>query len=75
MDIDRVSGLHLRYFLAVTDHGSVAAAARGLNVAQPSLSQQISQLEQRLGVVLFDRTSAGMTPTPAGVELERAARA
>ena len=74
MDLDQVSGLHLRYFLAVVDHGSVAGAARALGVAQPSLSQQIRLLEQRVGARLFDRTSTGMVPTAAGQELAVAAQ-
>lgn len=75
MDLDQVSGLHLRYFLAVIDHGSVAGAARVLGVAQPSLSQQVRLLEKRVGVRLFDRSASGMRPTPAGGELAVAAQA
>lgn len=75
MDLDRVSGLHLRYFLCVVDEGSVAAAARRLNVSQPSISQQISQLERRLGVSLFERSAQGMLKTPEGDKLDAAAHA
>lgn len=75
MDLDQVSGLHQRYFLAVVQHGSVAGAARALGVAQPSLSEQIRLLEKRVGARLFDRSSTGMTPTPAGVKLVEAAEA
>ncbi len=75
MDLDRVSGLHLRYFLCVVDEGSVAAAARVLRVSQPSLSQQISQLEGRLGMSLFERSAHGMRKTRAGSMLDDAARA
>jgi LysR family transcriptional regulator, hydrogen peroxide-inducible genes activator len=46
---------HLRYFLAVADAGSMTEGARRLSVAQSPLSQQIRQLEQRLGVTLFER--------------------
>lgn len=46
---------HLRYFLAVADAGSMTEGARRLNVAQSPLSQQIRQLERRLGAVLFER--------------------
>jgi DNA-binding transcriptional LysR family regulator len=66
---DSVSFLHLRYFLAVADHGSVTSAADALMVAQPSLSQQLRQLEKRCGVALFTRTATGMELTPAGCTL------
>jgi DNA-binding transcriptional LysR family regulator len=46
---------HLRYFLAVAEAGSMSEAARRLKVAQSPLSQQIRQLEDRLGAVLFER--------------------
>jgi DNA-binding transcriptional LysR family regulator len=46
---------HLRYFLAVADAGSMTEGARRLSLAQSPLSQQIRQLEQRLGVTLFER--------------------
>ncbi|QVW21889.1 transcriptional regulator CynR [Pseudomonas hormoni] len=57
---------HLRYLLAVADNGGFTRAAEVLHVSQPTLSQQIRQLEETLGVVLFDRTSRTVTPTDAG---------
>jgi LysR family cyn operon transcriptional activator len=57
---------HLRYLLAVADHGGFTRAAQALHVSQPTLSQQIRQLEDTLGVSLFDRTSRTVKPTDAG---------
>lgn len=57
---------HLRYLLAVADHGGFTRAAEVLHVSQPTLSQQIRQLEETLGVDLFDRTSRSVKPTDAG---------
>ncbi|GAB3677180.1 LysR family transcriptional regulator [Salinisphaera aquimarina] len=45
----------LRYFKAVVEHGTIAAAAQALHVAQPPLSKQIRQLEAEWGVELFER--------------------
>jgi len=57
---------HLRYLLAVADQGGFTRAAEVLHVSQPTLSQQIRQLEESLGVSLFDRTSRTVRPTDAG---------
>lgn len=57
---------HLRYLLAVADNGGFTRAAEALHVSQPTLSQQIRQLEETLGVNLFDRTSRTVKPTDAG---------
>jgi DNA-binding transcriptional LysR family regulator len=56
----------LRYFLAAAEHGSFTAAARALYVAQPSLSEQVRQLEAELGVDLFVRAGRGIALTEAG---------
>lgn len=52
---EQVELRHLRYFLAVADAGSMTEGARRLNLAQSPLSQQIRQLESRLGATLFER--------------------
>ncbi|TQM15642.1 LysR family transcriptional regulator [Pseudonocardia kunmingensis] len=54
------------YALAVAAEGSVTAAAERLHVAQPSMSQQIRNLERELGVTLFTRTPTGLVPTATG---------
>ncbi len=57
---------HLRYFLAVVEHGSVSRAADQVLVAQPALSRQIRRLESELGFPLFDRGTGRLLLTPAG---------
>jgi DNA-binding transcriptional LysR family regulator len=54
---------HLRHFVAVMDAGTVGAAARQIGLTQQALSTSIAQLEESLGVELFQRTQRGMTPT------------
>ncbi|MGW0997718.1 transcriptional regulator CynR [Streptomyces sp. NPDC002520] len=57
---------HLRYLLAVADHGSFTRAAEDLRISQPTLSQQVRQLERTVGVPLLDRTGRGVRLTDAG---------
>lgn len=66
---------HLRYFEAVARHSHVTRAAAELHIAQPALSKQISQLEQELGVTLFDRVGRNVRLTEAGEALLPHARA
>lgn len=46
----------IKYFVTVVEEGSFSAAARKLFLSQPTLSQQISILEEELGIALFDRS-------------------
>src|SRR6202035_2708286 len=58
---------HLRYFVAVADAGSLTVAAeRELHTSQPSLSRQIRDLEDEIGVQLLTRRARGIELTPAG---------
>jgi len=56
----------LRYLCAIVDTGSFSRAAEFCHVAQPSLSQQISKLEDELGTRLFDRLGRSIRLTDAG---------
>jgi DNA-binding transcriptional LysR family regulator len=53
----------LRAFLAVLEQGSLGRAAGLVNLSQPALSRLVQDMENRLGVRLFDRRRSGMTPT------------
>jgi LysR family hca operon transcriptional activator len=58
---------HLRYFVAVADAGSLTVAAeQKLHTSQPSLSRQIRDLEQEIGVQLLNRSAHGIELTSAG---------
>ena len=54
---------HIEIFHAVYVNGSVSAAARALNVSQPSVSKMLRHAEILLGFQLFQRTSGGLVPT------------
>lgn len=55
-----------RYALAAADHGSFRRAAAALEVQQSSVSRGVRSLEHRVGTSLFERSHAGVRPTPAG---------
>lgn len=58
---------HIRYFMAVAETGSLTEAAqRRLFTSQPSLSRQIRDLEEEVGVQLLKRSPRGVDLTPAG---------
>ena len=63
----------MQYFLAVIRESTISAAAESLHVAQPSLSRQMKDLEEELGVTLFERGNRRITLTEEGQVLRRRA--
>jgi len=64
----------LRYFVAIVEEGSLNSAANRVGITQPSLTQHIKSLEERLGCELLNRSSRGVTVTEAGQALLTHAR-
>ena len=69
-----IENKHIRSFLRVLDLGGFSRAARSLHIAQPALSQHVRKLEDRLGVVLLERSAHGVTATAAGRQFAARAR-
>lgn len=63
-----------RQFLALAEELHFGRAAQRLHITQPPLTQAIAQLEERLGVRLFERTKRSVRPTAAGAALVPEAR-
>ncbi len=61
----------LRTFLAVADASSVTDGAEVVGLSQPTVSQYVRQLEESLGVALFERHGRGVTLTAAGARLRQ----
>src|SRR5260370_17294098 len=60
---------HLKNFVAIADAGTMALTAKQLHVSQPTLSRQIRELEQSLGVRLFDRIGRRIVLAADGREM------
>lgn len=64
----------VRQFIAIVEQGSFKHAAEQLHISQAALSTSIAQLEEKLGVKLFERMPRGVTPTVYGDTLYRRAK-
>ncbi|MFC4348467.1 LysR family transcriptional regulator [Kordiimonas lipolytica] len=64
----------LKYFLAMAEQGSLSAAARKLNVSQPTLSRRLTALEENVGAEIFSRTRTGLEMTALGEQMMNHAR-
>lgn len=60
----------LNYFLTVAREKTISKAAKTLHVTQPTLSKQLKELEQELGIKLFERGSREITLTEDGIYLQ-----
>ena len=60
--------LHIKYAVEVAKTKSISKAAENLFTAQPNLSRAIKDLEESLGIVIFNRNTKGITVTPDGEE-------
>ncbi len=63
----------VRTFISVVEAGSLAGAARSLELAHPTVARHVQQLESQLGVVLFERTAAGLSLNDSGQRLAEVA--
>ena len=59
-----------RTFLTVLEEGSLSAAARRLDLTQPTIARQIDTLEAAIGTVLFVRSQRGLSPTEVALDLK-----
>jgi DNA-binding transcriptional LysR family regulator len=66
--------VHLRYAVAAADHGSFRRAADALLLRQSTLSRCIRQLEERIEMIVFERSSGGVRATQAGRDFLHMAR-
>lgn len=71
----RMTMAEMRALLAIRSCGTLTRAAQSLQVSQPAISQQLREVEEKLGVPLFVRHRRGLEPTAAGEVMLRLAQA
>lgn len=64
----------LQIVLAIADAGSLSGASRALRISHATVFRRLSEMEQGLGVTLFERSRTGYTPTLAGDDLAASAK-
>lgn len=67
-EVIRLTLQKLRYIIEIVNSGSIKTAAERLFIAQPSLSAAVQELEQELGITIFQRTNKGIILSAAGTE-------
>ncbi|MGO4306717.1 LysR family transcriptional regulator [Cupriavidus sp. RAF12] len=70
----RLKMQHLRLLLAIEERGSLRQAAEALTLTQPAVSKMLQDMEELLGVTLFDRHARGLRPTRFGGAATRYAK-
>ncbi|MEV4660382.1 LysR family transcriptional regulator [Micromonospora echinofusca] len=69
LGVESLSTRHVRVVTTIAATGSIGSAANQLRIPQPSLSAQLTRIERRWQVTLFERTRSGVEPAPRLVEL------
>jgi DNA-binding transcriptional LysR family regulator len=64
--VNRLKFKHLALLVALDDTRNLHQAAETINVAQPSASRMLADIEEAFGFLLFERNARGMQPTPLG---------
>lgn len=64
----------IKYAICIAQEGKISLAAKKLFVSQPSLTQAVRELEEELGITIFNRTNRGVELTPEGEEFLSYAR-
>ncbi|KMZ13652.1 hypothetical protein BHUM_02340c [Candidatus Burkholderia humilis] len=64
--VNRLKFKHLALLVALDDARNLHQAAEAINVAQPSASRMLADIEEAFGFLLFERNARGMQPTPLG---------
>jgi len=72
--LSRLKLRQLKLITVVAEEGNILRGSQTLNIAQPAATKSIKELEQALGVRLFDRSSRGVTPTVYGDVMIRHAK-